>query len=481
MAFPIGRIQEFDAETESITAYLERMQLFLTANAVDDDKKVAVLLSVIGSKTYSLLRNLLEPEKPSSKTYNELVGILKRHYEPKLVVIAERFSFYRRMWALDKSFATYIDELKSLTRNCSFGDHLEEALRDQFVCGMRLISVQKILLREPDLTFKKAVEMVMSAEATDRHAKQLLQPTSSPEVSKIVTNQQTPYPKGSFKGGPRQPKPRKSNNQLGKQTSCHHCGGTDHWGSDCKFRQTVCHNCNKKGHLAKVCRSSKPRSQQHGASRHYHVTEEVSQGEMLNENEETPSELPLFRLDHTVVKPITVTVQINGIAISMEVDTGAAMSVMTVSQQKEVFPDAELSPSSIVLKTYTTEPLEVHGEMSAQVQNHNQSYTLPILIVEGNGPALLGRNWLNKLKLDWGTLAYSAVTRSLQNVLDSHMDVFKDELGTVKDIKVSLTTKSTSQLKFHRPRPVPLACHWHRNWKVLEFWRRWITVTGPPQ
>ena len=64
------------------------------------------------------------------------------------------------------------------------------------------------------------------------------------------------------------------------------------------------------------------------------MTEEVSQGEIPNE--EAPSELPLFRLDHTVVKPITVTVQINSIAVPMEVDTGAAMSAMTVSQQKEV-------------------------------------------------------------------------------------------------------------------------------------------------
>ena len=58
--------------------------------------------------------------------------------------------------------------------------------------------------------------------------------------------------------------------------------------------------------------------------------------------------------------------------------------------------------------------------------------------------------------MDWGILAYSTVTPSLQNVLDSHIDVFKDELGTVKDIKVSLTTKSISQPKFHRPRPLAL-------------------------
>ena len=94
--------------------------------------------------------------------------------------------------------------------------------------------------------------------------------------------------------------------------------------------------------------------------------------------------------------------------------------------------------------------------MFARVQYHDQSYTSLILIVEGDGPALLGRNWLNKLRLDWGSLAYSAVRHSLQHVLDSHMDVFKDELGTVRDIK-SLTTRSASQPKFHRPRPVPLA------------------------
>ena len=450
---PIGRVQEFDAETESITAYLERVQLFITANAVEDNKKVAVLLSVIGSKTYSLLRNLLEPEKPSSKTYDVIVDTLKHHYEPKPVVIAERFRFYRRMQAPGESFATYIAELKSLARNCSFGDHLEEALRDQFVCGMRAMSVQKILLREADLTFKKAIETALSAEAAERHTTQLLH---QPEVNKIVANRQAPFPKRSFKGFPKQAQPTKSNNQSRKQTSCHRCGGTDHWRSDCKFSQAVCHNCNKKGHLAKVCRSSRPRNKQHSGSRHYHMTEGT-------EPEETPteadSELPLFRLDHHVVKPITVAVQINGVAVSMEVDTGAAMSVMTVSQQQKVFPQAELKPSNVVLKTYTTEALQVHGEMAAHVQYHDQSYTLPILIVDGDGPPLLGRNWLNKLKLNWGSLAYSSAASmpSLQNILNSHADVFKNELGTAKDIKVSLTTKPTAQPKFHRPRPVPLA------------------------
>ena len=50
-----GRIQEYEPMNELSSAYLERIQLFFLANGVEDDKKVPVFLSVVGSKTYSLL------------------------------------------------------------------------------------------------------------------------------------------------------------------------------------------------------------------------------------------------------------------------------------------------------------------------------------------------------------------------------------------------------------------------------------------
>ena len=57
----IGQIQEFDPEKEKVTAYLERVQMFLVANSIQEDKKVPVLLSVIGGKTYALLSSLFRP------------------------------------------------------------------------------------------------------------------------------------------------------------------------------------------------------------------------------------------------------------------------------------------------------------------------------------------------------------------------------------------------------------------------------------
>ena len=45
-----GSLGEFDPTTDDISAYLERLQLYFAANKVEDDRKVPVLLTVIGAK-----------------------------------------------------------------------------------------------------------------------------------------------------------------------------------------------------------------------------------------------------------------------------------------------------------------------------------------------------------------------------------------------------------------------------------------------
>ena len=72
-----GRIKEFRPEEETIESYLEHIELFFTANDIADGKKVLVFLSVIGSKTYVILRNLLAPAEPSDKEFATLCTELK--------------------------------------------------------------------------------------------------------------------------------------------------------------------------------------------------------------------------------------------------------------------------------------------------------------------------------------------------------------------------------------------------------------------
>jgi len=90
------------------------VELFFTANGIKDEKKVAMLLSVIGPKIYALLRDLLAPDKPQDKSVADLFATLKKHYEPKPVIIAERFRFHRRDQASGESIAEYLAELRRL-------------------------------------------------------------------------------------------------------------------------------------------------------------------------------------------------------------------------------------------------------------------------------------------------------------------------------------------------------------------------------
>ena len=58
------------------------------------------------------------------------------------------------------------------------------------------------------------------------------------------------------------------------------------------------------------------------------------------------------------------------------------------------------------LHSYSGESIPVVGLIRVSVKYEDQESLLPLLIVEGDGPSLLGRNWLSHLKINWiNTLA----------------------------------------------------------------------------
>ena len=177
----IGKLSEFAPTSDSVSAYVERANLFFEANEIAAAKRVAVFLSAIGGGTYSLLRNLLAPTLPKDKTLDEIVDVLTKHYEPKTLVIAERFQFHRRNQAVGESVAEYVAGLRLLTRHCEFGAYLDDALRDRFVCGLRSEMIQKKLLTETDLTFQRSVEIAHTTETAAENARKLQSPSRAAE------------------------------------------------------------------------------------------------------------------------------------------------------------------------------------------------------------------------------------------------------------------------------------------------------------
>ena len=172
----------------------------------------------------------MAPALPADKTLEDIVGVLKKHFEPKPLIIAERFYFHKRDQNIGESISEYVAELRKLTTHCQYGTHLDEALRDRLVCGIRDVNTQKKLLTIQDLTLAKAIDIAQGEEAADRNAKAL---------------------KGTEMNVGLVTKP------------CYRCGSMNHDQKDCRFKNIDCFHCGKRGHIAEVCRSKKtPKSRQ---------------------------------------------------------------------------------------------------------------------------------------------------------------------------------------------------------------------------
>ena len=161
------------------------MEEYFTANDVDDaDKQRALLLSNVGPETYQLIRSLVAPDKPKDKTFVALVKLVADS------VIVQRFHFNTRSQKDGETVAGFLAELRRLTEHREFGATLEDMLRDRLMCGVRDIRVQRRLLAEDKLTFKKAFDLAQGSELADKHAKDLHKqpPPTSFGVNLPLTN-----------------------------------------------------------------------------------------------------------------------------------------------------------------------------------------------------------------------------------------------------------------------------------------------------
>ena len=99
------------------------------------------------------------------------------------------------------------------------------------------------------------------------------------------------------------------------------------------------------------------------------------------------------------------------------------------------------------------------GVVDVKVKYGHQLKDLTLTIVDGDGPTLLGRDWLQHLKLDWATLNHvSQDERSeLKNMLDTHFALFSQGLGQIRGTTCHLYLKEGSQPSFYRARQVSYA------------------------
>ena len=122
------------------------------------------------------------------------------------------------------------------------------------------------------------------------------------------------------------------------------------------------HNCGKTGHLKKICwKKTQKQSTEPQGNRSVKC--------IVEESEETIKEYLLYNISTgQKPKPMIIPVKIKDIALSMELDTGASVSIISEKTCKKWLSSKALEKSTISLRTYTDEPLDVMGSMEVEVK-----------------------------------------------------------------------------------------------------------------
>ena len=439
-----GAVGQFNEEAEEWPAYCERLMHYFTANDVEtDEKRRAILLSVCGAHIYQLVRSLVSPEKPADKTFEEIVKLVRDHLTPPSSCIVRRFYFNSRFQKETETVGQFVAELRRLSEYCEFGGSLDEMLRDRLVCGLRDVRVQRRLFAEPKLTFTKAFELAQAAELAEK---------SSQDISRAGASVNALGPRKATAG-----------QTADHPTPCFRCGGR-HSASKCRFRSVECHKCGEKGHLARTCRSKEQTvKKQFGNSAGKQSTNLLA--EPLEEDEDVEDMYTLFNVRDVSLAPFRVPMEINKASLEMEVDTGAAASVISEVTYRTLWKGKcnerpPLKHTNALLRTYTGERLRILGRIAVQVRYQKQEANLSLLVIGGDGPSLLGRDWIGKFRfpscLNRG-IFHTSSQSALQEILGKHKELFKDELGLLKGTLVKIHVNETATPLFFKPRAVPYA------------------------
>jgi len=457
----------FDSSEELWPDYWARFCTFVEANAVPEHRKAQIFLTNQSRSVYKELSTVAAQQNPPTDinklTLDEIQAFMRETYDPKLYVVRERHKFWKNM---ERKPGETINELGARLRQdastCDFPaitDTLDEALKQRFICSVHNRAVVKALLKTKNahLTFAEALHLANEIEDSSKY---------SGDLTPVAVNKVKQHNKQG------QQKNLKQNTSTTSTTfKCIRCGKA-HKATDCPYKDAKCHFCDKIGHLEAVCR--KKQYQQKGRGSTSTKVKKITKAQLVQAIlGEVPQDTP----------KLEIPIQIQDRSFTIELDTATTGNFVSTAVWKQL-GKPKLDDVRHRYESASKHDLPVLGTFMGQTKDPTtgKQSSIPYIVTQIPDLNLLGRNAIQALgisvdsalglkniesqtrsedapvlQLKTSSTSYASLQRDCHKLCDKFSDLFKDELGCLKDLELEVEFKSDAKPVFHKARPVPFA------------------------
>ena len=140
---------------------------------------------------------------------------------------------------------------------------------------------------------------------------------------------------------------------------------------------------------------------------------------------------------------------VNQKKLTMEVDTGASVSIISINTYQKLFSATNLNLSTKHIQANQCQFWE--NWMLRYIYYGSQVCTLSLTVVDESCPSLLGRDWLT---FDWKTVGLATLDMcrtQVEALQKKYKDVFSPGLGVLKNFKAYISVKQGARPVFTDP------------------------------
>lgn len=423
---------------ENWKKFKQRFDVYMTATGAaekGDKQKACIFLHVVGEEAVQVYNTFVFDDGDEYKL-KKILEKFEAYCTPKRNTTYERHKFFTRVQRSDETIDQYVTELRTMAKNCEFGDLVDSLIRDRIICGVPDNALKERLLRTVDLTLDKALATCRAAESTKEQIKSIV---PSSEVHAVGTK---PKDKKVWV-----PKKGKSGAQL-----CGRCGYDDSH-KTCPAMGQICIKCNGANHFAKVCKSKgKQNSMKKKMLKKKHIHDiQDEQAFFIDALDTVHSDKP---------EEWRVTLCTNGKGINYKLDTGSQVNILLEKQYYSLRWKPKLHQTNIQLMSYSKHSIPVLGACVLEVTHLGKAAKVYFVIVQDASTAILGVKACDKLGLVKRTYTIENCTKikdTTAQIVDQNNDLF-DGLGCLPgEHKISIDPAVTPVVS--PCRKIPFALH----------------------